>query len=207
MVNVSPAVGARSILKAATALFAEEGFDGASIAAIAEKAGVCKANVFHHYPSKDELYLAVMREAAAANADYAEDLCRAPGKSSDKVRKLVEFEIRHMLADRQRARLLQREISNSGPEARSRKLARTVFQRNFSAMVSVFEQGRQTGEFQARMDPAAAAMLLFGAVQCYFNCRDVLREFREARSLDTPEAYIERITALILSGAALRNDS
>ena len=204
MVNLPPAVGARAILKAATALFAEEGFDGASVAAIADKAGVCKANVFHHYPSKDELYLAVMREATVANATYAEELFRAPGKSTDKVRKLVDFEIRHMLADRQRARLLMREISNSGPEARSRKLARSVFQRNFSAVVGVFEQGRHTGEFHTSMDPAAAAMLLHGAVQCFFNCGESLREFREARSLETPEAYIDRITALILSGVALR---
>jgi TetR/AcrR family transcriptional regulator len=203
MATPLPAIGAISILKAATALFADEGFEGASVAAIADRAGVCKANVFHHYPTKEDLYFAVIKEATAAHADYAEDLFRAPGNSADKVRKLVNFEIRYNLADSQRARLLLREISDSSHRLRGKKLARTVFQRNFSAVVSIFEQGRQRGEFHSTLDPAAAAMLLHGAVNTFINCRDVLREFREASGLETPEAYIEHISTLILSGVVM----
>jgi TetR/AcrR family transcriptional regulator len=195
--------GAQSILEAALALFSDVGFDGASIADIAEKAGVCKANVFHHFASKEELYAAVIRSATAAHADYAEELFRAPGSSADKVRRLVDFEIHHMLAHRQRTRLLLRETSD-GNHVRGRRLARTVFQRNFTAMVNIFEQGRERGEFHPSMDPAAAAMLLCGAAQCFFNYRESLRECREASGLETPEAYSARVAALILTGVVRR---
>ncbi len=181
-------------------LFAEAGFEGASVAAIAEQAGVCKANVFHHFPSKEALYFAVIKEAAAAHAAYAEDLFRASGTSADKVRSLVDFGVRHLLADPQRARLILREISDGTHQARGRKLARTVFQRNFTAVVSIFEQGRERGEFHQSLDPAAAAMLLNGAAHIFFNCRDSLREYREIGCLQTPEAYVHCIATLILSG-------
>jgi TetR/AcrR family transcriptional regulator len=194
-----PAVGARAILDAATALFAESGFDGASVAAIAEKAGVCKANVFHHFPSKEDLYFAVLEAVTAAHADYTEDLYRAPGSSADKVHKLLEFQIRDMLDNPSAARLLLRQVSEVG-HARVHQLSQTIFQRNFTAVVNIFDQGRQRGEFHSSVDPGAAAMLLCGATQCFFNCREVLREFRASTDLEKPEAYVRRVAALILKG-------
>ena len=195
----SAANGARAILDAATTLFASEGFESVSVASIATRAGVCKANVFHHFASKDDLYLAVMKSASVEHADYAEQLCQAPGTSAEKIRKLIEFEIRNMLDHQERTRLIMRETAD-GAHARVRKLARGVFQRNFTAVVRIFEQGRERGEFRTSIDPAAAAMLLGGAARLFFNCRDALREFREASGLDAPETYARRIAGLILSG-------
>jgi TetR/AcrR family transcriptional regulator len=197
--------GAESLLLAATELFAAAGFDGASIASIAEKAGMSKANVFHHYSSKEALYVAVIERAATAGADYAEELHRVPGSSADKVRRLIEFEVRHMLENPQSSRLLLREIADGG-HARKRKLARTVYRRNFAAMASIFEQGKQRGEFYKSLDPAAAAMLLSGAAQCFFSCRPALGEYRAAAGLETPAVYAERVAAIILSGV-LRRDA
>jgi AcrR family transcriptional regulator len=59
-----------AILAAARALFAERGFEGASIDDIALAAGVAKGAVYHHYPSKEAIFLevldAVHRDVAAA---------------------------------------------------------------------------------------------------------------------------------------------
>ncbi|SCG42168.1 transcriptional regulator, TetR family [Micromonospora echinaurantiaca] len=49
-----------AILDAARAAFAERGFDGASIRAIAATAGVDPALVHHYFGSKDQLFLAAM---------------------------------------------------------------------------------------------------------------------------------------------------
>lgn len=199
MLSVPAAAGARSILDAATTLFASEGFESVSVASIATQAGVCKANVFHHFASKDDLYLAVMKSASAEHADYAEELFKAPGSSADKVRKLVKFEIRNMLENRERTQLMMRETGD-GAHARVRKLAREVFHRNFTAVVRIFEQGRERGEFSSRIDPAVAAMLLGGASRLFFSCRDALLEFHEASGLEAPAIYARRVATLILSG-------
>lgn len=49
-----------SILEAARTAFAEKGFDGASIRAIAAGAGVDPALVHHYFGTKDKLFLAAM---------------------------------------------------------------------------------------------------------------------------------------------------
>jgi TetR/AcrR family transcriptional regulator len=49
------------ILRAAEAVFAEQGFSGATTAAIAERAGVPKANLHYYFASKEALYGEVLR--------------------------------------------------------------------------------------------------------------------------------------------------
>lgn len=50
------------ILNAAAELFSEQGYDRSSIRDIARKVGLLPGSVYHHFPSKEELYLAVHRE-------------------------------------------------------------------------------------------------------------------------------------------------
>lgn len=47
------------LLEAARACFAAEGFKGASVAAIAAAAGTTKGALFHHFTSKEDIFLAV----------------------------------------------------------------------------------------------------------------------------------------------------
>jgi len=50
------------ILNAAAELFSEQGYDRSSIRDIARKVGLLPGSVYHHFASKEELYLAVHRE-------------------------------------------------------------------------------------------------------------------------------------------------
>lgn len=65
----------RAILRAASAVLAEQGMDKASMARIAEKAEVSKALLYHYYPSRDALIFAIIHthlaelDAAVAAAD------------------------------------------------------------------------------------------------------------------------------------------
>src|SRR5262249_2069118 len=52
------------ILAAAVALFAERGID-AEMREIAERAGLAVGTVYHHFPGKDDLLIAVFHEAVA----------------------------------------------------------------------------------------------------------------------------------------------
>ena len=52
----------RAIVEAATELFARDGFRGTGLAAIADEVGVTPAAVLHHFGSKQNLLLAVLRE-------------------------------------------------------------------------------------------------------------------------------------------------
>lgn len=60
----SQATGAKRqlILTAALAVFSQYGIHGARLEQVAERAGVSKTNLLYYYPSKEALYVAVMRQ-------------------------------------------------------------------------------------------------------------------------------------------------
>jgi len=69
----------KGLFEAARAVFAEEGFKGATTAEIARRAGVPKANLHYYFPTKEALYRAVTEEiltdwlAAASSFDEKDD--------------------------------------------------------------------------------------------------------------------------------------
>jgi AcrR family transcriptional regulator len=54
----------RALLEAAESIFAEQGFAGATTAAIARRAGVPKANLHYYFATKEGLYRAVIERLA-----------------------------------------------------------------------------------------------------------------------------------------------
>ena len=50
------------ILKAAAALFVKHGYGGTSIRDIAQQVGLLAGSVYHHFPSKEDLFVAIHRE-------------------------------------------------------------------------------------------------------------------------------------------------
>jgi TetR/AcrR family transcriptional regulator len=73
----------RVLLEAGESIFAEQGFAGATTAAIARRAGVPKANLHYYFATKEALYRAVVERvlnawlAAASSFDSSEDPRRA----------------------------------------------------------------------------------------------------------------------------------
>ena len=61
----------RAILAAAESVFAEHGFGGATMAAIAARAGVPKPNIHYYFPTKQRLYRAVVERVLTAWLDAA----------------------------------------------------------------------------------------------------------------------------------------
>ncbi len=55
----------RQLLKLSTELFARNSFAELSMARIAKEAGISKALLYHYFPSKQDLFLATLAEAAA----------------------------------------------------------------------------------------------------------------------------------------------
>ena len=62
----------RQILAVATTLFARQGFQGTKTREISEKARVNEAILFRHFPTKEELYWAVLDAKCKARRGFAE---------------------------------------------------------------------------------------------------------------------------------------
>jgi AcrR family transcriptional regulator len=64
----------QAIMDAASAAFGEMGYERASMAAIARRAGASKQTLYSYFESKEELFSAVMLEAMASQAEALFDL-------------------------------------------------------------------------------------------------------------------------------------
>ena len=86
------ASGARpgEIVQAALDLFVEKGFSSTKMDEIAKRAGVTKGTVYLYFPSKDDLFRAVVEEMMGPNLEMGERLvAEYTGPTSDLVAELI----------------------------------------------------------------------------------------------------------------------
>ena len=194
------------ILRAAESLFSRHGFDGVSMNAIALQAGVSKANVFHHFSSKQALYLAVLRGACQDSATHLQQLGTDTGTLAQRLDEFAESQLKHMLEQGRVTRLILRELLKDG-EQQGRELAEKVFGDNFARLVEIIRAGQTRGELRADVDPAMVATLLIGANVFFFESQEVLRHFRDVDFARAPGRYSRMLVDILLRGIATPDTS
>ncbi|WP_036248399.1 TetR/AcrR family transcriptional regulator [Massilia sp. BSC265] len=83
-----------AILAAATRLFAECGFDGTTIAAVAERTGISKQNLLYYFPTKNSLYGRVLDDVLDDWLERMAHLADAAGEPADVLRAYVGAKLR-----------------------------------------------------------------------------------------------------------------
>lgn len=153
----------RAILRAAGAVFREKGLAGAGMTAIAERVGGSKATLYRYFPSKEELFLAVMLDEVL---DHAHEVFDALTPSSDLRRTLERFG----------ARLLKLTLSPEALSARRMSIAegsrsgigQKLYERGAQPVwtkMADFLGGQMTAGRLRAADPWLAAMHLRGLME------------------------------------------
>lgn len=86
------------ILNAAAELFSEQGYDRSSIRDIARKVGLLPGSVYHHFPSKEELYLAVHREGFSRVMDAVKTAVGEVEDPWERLRRACEVHVERIVA-------------------------------------------------------------------------------------------------------------
>jgi AcrR family transcriptional regulator len=154
------AAGRERIVTAARELIAHGGYAEASVAAVAERAGVATGTVYRHFPSKAELFAEVFRVASQHEVDAVVAAAEeTDGSASERIAAAVEAFARRALRGRRLAWALIAEPVDPAVEAE-----RLVFRRAYrDAFASVVGSGVAAGELPAQ-DPELAAAALVGAI-------------------------------------------
>jgi len=85
------------IFNAALTVFSEVGYDRATLSDVVDRIGVTKGCLYHHFESKEQLFLALLRDrVAAAIRDEEEVLTTATGSREQVLRSLVERHWAHL---------------------------------------------------------------------------------------------------------------
>src|ERR1700754_3395881 len=102
------------IREQALALFTDRGYATASLREIADRVGVTKASLYYHYPSKQDLLLAVVRPLLTDWRDVVTEAEASP-YTADAVRRILERCVDAMLAHRAVANLFLRDAAGILP--------------------------------------------------------------------------------------------
>jgi len=187
------------ILAAAEMLFAEQGFDAVSMSAIAEKAGVSKANIFHHFSSKNALYMAVFGSACKESRERLELLESSDDNFVERLTRFANGHLQAILEHSNMARLVLRDLLENGAD-RGKDLAEQVFGPNFAKLVEIIRSGQARGELRTDVDPAMVAVMLIAANVYFFEARELLRHFPAVDFADDPQHYSAKMLQLMLHG-------
>ena len=151
-----------AILRAATRVFARNGYFNSKVADIARAAGVADGTVYLYFKSKEEILHSIfdqnMAEAIAAGRKLIAKL-RDP---REKLRRIATLHLERLGADRDLAVVFQVELRGS-----------TKFMQEFSAagfaqylglLRATFEEGQRAGVFRSELNAKVVSKILFGAL-------------------------------------------
>ena len=196
--------GAQRVLDAAAELFANEDYASVSISAIAEQAGVSKANIYHHFSSKMALYYRVLERACGQSAELAAGQLSSLERSEDRLARFVAGHLENLLTHSSGATLVIRELleecKNLHDIPDSAELTERDFDCNFSRVVALLREGQQRGEFRTQLDPSVIATALIGANILFLKGREVLARLPDANFVAQPERFVSMLMDVMLHG-------
>jgi AcrR family transcriptional regulator len=168
----------QAIIEATLDLFAEQGFEGVCVEAVAARAGVGKATIYRRWPNKEELLLAAF---GSLKSPYPE----AKGVS---VRDDLLAMVQVMCADKADPRKARRYAlllgeGNKYPRLMAR-YKETVVQPRRDAMRAVIRRGVETGELRPDTDVEIAMLTLTGAIMAHEKDAGTLDDEFAARLVD-----------------------
>ncbi len=196
--SAPPAPALARIVAAAERLFAERGFDSVSMSDVAREAGVCKANVFHHFVSKQALYESVLAGSCARLGDEMQRMLATDDGAAQQIPHFLRWYRAYLREHPATARLLLRELTGNPDLAESGPVFPVVV-RLLDNLVAHVRAGREGGVFRYEVNPTVVASLLLGVT--LFNAHtEHLRPHIEAWRDVGDEAYIDLLTDVLLHG-------
>jgi TetR/AcrR family transcriptional regulator len=104
----------KAILEAALEAFSAYGFRGATIDAIAEKAGMSKPNLLYYFPSKEAIYVAVLEDTLEEWLQPLAELDPA-GDPVEEIGRYIEAKLAMSEARPEASKLFANEILHGAP--------------------------------------------------------------------------------------------
>ena len=191
----------KQLIQVATRLFSEQGFDGTSTREIAEAAGVNESLIFRHFPTKEDLFWAVLSERSESTGRKRQIRELLGSNKSDRE---IFTEIARILLDRNEddaavTRLLL--FSALRNNQLSDRFFRRYLAEIYEVMADLIRTGIADGRFRD-LDPIVAARAFLGMIVYHYLVQEILggRQY----SNFSPQQLAEQMADMILNGIAVQ---
>ena len=155
-----PGYDRRGVLEVAVRAFNEFGYDATSMGTLADRLGLSKSAVYHHFPSKEQLLEAALDEALGGLEGVLTEPGATSGSPSSRLRFVLDRAV-HVLVERLPYVTLLLRLRGNTPVERAALDRRREFDRAVTGLVT---EARDAGELRADIDPRIAERLLFGMI-------------------------------------------
>ena len=195
------------ILEVAEALFAQRGFAGVGMRQVAESVGLGKSSLFHHFPTKMQLYSEVLLGVLERIGARVDPVLAPPRRADHKLRAWVEALIDSLAENQPAARLLLRGLFEDDDFRQNATPAHDAVDRTLLSLVEGFQTIVKAGIEEGVFRPVSlydATQTVIGATVYHFASG----EFGEGvigGSLFSAEAVARRkreVTEFLLRGLA-----
>lgn len=151
------------ILQVAEKLFAEEGFDGASVREIAKQANINIAMISYYFGSKEKLLESLLVYRVSSIKLHLENLIQSNLTPFQKIDELVAFYIKRIYQNRSIYQIIHFELSNKKREL-NLELFTQVKNDNFNSLKKIIEEGQQKGVFQNNINIELISPIIIGSL-------------------------------------------
>ena len=181
----------------ARTLFADKGFAAVSMRDIAVQADMSKANVFHHFKTKADLYKCVLTTCALEFDELLDQLEQDSREMEDVLEHLIHSRLSIQLQDRETGVLFLRALLEYHDNIEYRIVSEIVSKR-FHRFIRLLTHLRKKNHIKETIDNRTLALLIFGSHHIYWLMHPHLS--RDNSCLPVPEEYSEQVANILIDG-------
>ena len=192
------------ILNKAEKLFADSGFGSVSMTNIANACNMSKANLYHHFSSKEDLYTQILIRAQKNTQNILEKTKKITGTYIEKIEFFINEHLNQMLKDPMKYKLLAREFSDLGLTSRAMPSV-GLMEKNLSQIVDLIDQAKKSKEIIETTDSKLLAYQLLSPNLTYITHQNLFDSVFEGLGPSSNEDFSKTLTTNLLRGVK-RND-
>jgi len=151
----------RLILQATSEVLIEKGYDAMSMEEVASRIGISRAAIYLHFPSKEDLVLALLQRGIETSVERLDELIAEKGSPREKVRAIIE---RSYGSTPQPSFQVFNAIMHSptffSKAAEKRTTMGDLWKPTVQRLSALLEEGKRSGDFDPEMPTQLMVNLL-----------------------------------------------
>jgi len=155
-----PGYDREGVLAVAVQLFNEQGYDATSVSDLAQRLGLSKSALYHHFSSKEELLAVALEQALGGLETVMADAEAMPGAAIERLRAVIRGAADVLVAQLAAVTLLLRVRGNSPVELQALERRRRFDQK----VTRLVAEAQRDGDVRDDVDASVVARLIFGMI-------------------------------------------
>ena len=183
------------IMQTARRLFVQKGYTATSMRQVAAEAGIGKATIYHHFPDKQAIVMALFQENTASMKEALE-LVRAEADPRARIQVAATASIKFLFKSIEIMQIMRREVEGGRERIQTGFL--DFLQEYLALLADAVRRGTEQGIFRP-VDPDDAARVLMTMIQGTFAMA-----YLGGRNSENPEEAAVALLEIYFQGVDVR---